>query len=57
VDLHDSGSGFLGRAREFDLSVKTAGTEQSRIQNVDTIRRGNDLNKAELQFNLLQHKT
>ena len=43
VDLHDSGSGLLGRTRELDLPVETAGTEQSRIQNVDTIRCGNDL--------------
>ena len=43
VDLEDSRARRLVRERELDLAVQTAGTEKGGVENVDTVRRGDDL--------------
>jgi hypothetical protein len=43
VDLQNIGTSLLVRQRELDLAVQTTGSEQSRVQNVDTVGRGQDL--------------
>lgn len=43
VDAHDLGAGLLVRQGELDLPVKTAGTEQGGIQDVDTVGRSEHL--------------
>ena len=47
VDLHDSGSSFLGRSGKFNLSIETTGTKESGIENVDAVGGGNDLKKPD----------
>ncbi len=46
VDLEDLGAGLLVGQREFDLAVQTAGTQQGRVEDVDTICRGEDLDSV-----------
>jgi hypothetical protein len=43
VDLENLGASLLVGQRELDLAVKTAGPEQGGIQDVDTVRGGDDL--------------
>lgn len=41
--LHDLGSRLFVRQGELDLAVETAGTQQCRVENIDSVRRRNDL--------------
>ena len=38
MDLHDPGSGLLGRGRELDFPVQSSGSEQGRVEDVDPVR-------------------
>ena len=46
VDLHDSSSCLLGRSGKFNLPIKTTGTKQSGIENVDTVGGSDDLKRC-----------
>ena len=48
VDLEDARTGGLVRERELDLAVQTAGTEKGGVQDVDAVRRGDDLEEYRL---------
>lgn len=43
VNLHDAGTGLLIGVGELNLPVQTTGSQQGRIQNVNTIGSSNDL--------------
>ena len=43
MDLHDARTGVLGRQRELDLAVESAGPQQRRVEDVDAVGRGDDL--------------
>jgi hypothetical protein len=46
VDLEDALSGRLVWQRKLDLAVQTSGTEQSRVEDIDSVGRGDDLEKS-----------
>ena len=62
MDLHDSRSGFLVGMRELDLAVKTSGSEQRGVEDVDAIGGGNHFNLTARRESVqlvekLQHST
>lgn len=43
VDLHDAGARLLIRVWKLNLPVKTARSQQCRVENINTVGRRNDL--------------
>ena len=46
MDLQDLESGFFVRHRDFDGAVESAGAEKRRVEKIDPVRRGHDLDVA-----------
>jgi len=47
VNLHDARARLLVGVRELNLAVEPARPQQGRVQNVDAVRRRNDLSQAD----------